>query len=215
VAADPFAASAQADRDAEAFLAGGGGISTKWVKVGDDNQGTVVGWSMSQQTDPKDNSLKTWGDGRPRMQLLLEMQEEATGFYWKWDSDNEEHVREELPDDDGMRIWYVKGGLHIAIKKAMQVSKGKLEKGALVRAKRLPNAKAKPGMKAAHVFAALWTPAAQNPNAGAASSFLTGGDDNPFGAADGILKADASPFDIPAQANGGHSPFGASEKTPF
>lgn len=169
---DPFS-----DKAAESFLEGAG-TAAKWPKVGYVVEGTVTGYSMSQQTDYDTGEALFWdgkkrvpldkidpkfqASAKPVMQMLLDIQGEPTGETWE----GLQNVRVELPDDDGARTAYVKGALQSALKDALRKASAKLETGAYVRIERIADGpKSNPKFAAPHRFAADWTPAAQNPKA--------------------------------------------------
>lgn len=82
--------------DQEGFLAGGSPTAAfnKWKRPGDFVEGTICADpTVSQQTDQQTREPLTWPDGRPRMQLLLDVQTDLR-------SDE---------DDTGVRRIYVKG----------------------------------------------------------------------------------------------------------
>lgn len=181
---DPFG-----EKAADQFLEGGA-PAAKWPTVGHVFEGTVLGWEMSQQTD-YDTSEPLFWDGkrkvlesaakpgaRPVMQLILEVQGPVTGETWE----GLQNERVELPDDDGVRRMFVKGGLQAAMRIARKKAGGaKLEVGAHVRVERTKNGpKTDPKKAAPHRYSAVWTPAAQN--ADAANALLDEGDDeeSPF-----------------------------------
>jgi len=178
MANDPFS-----DRAAEEFM-GGGGTAQKFPEVGFKWGGTLESWEMAQQTDLDTGELKFWPDGKPRMQLIMDMQGEPTGKTWEWIS--QRWVEKPIPDDDGSRRLFVKGGLHSAIVKAMKSAGGKLEAGAYIEVTRgedLPPKKR--GYSGQHTYRAVWIPAAKNPHA-AAATFLNNEDENPFASNDKV-----------------------------
>lgn len=166
---DPFAQSA------EQFLSGGA-PTAKFPREGFTWGGTVESWEMSQQTDMDTDELLFWNDGKPRMQLVITMQGEATGITWETNA----YKQVPLPDDDGSRRLYVKGNLQKAVARAIKDAGGKLEPGAyleVTRGKDLPPAKK--GFSGAYTYKAVWTPA--NKNTHAASALLDQNDDeSPF-----------------------------------
>jgi len=178
MAVDPFGNGTDDDetRDAESFLSGGGSISAKFPKVGYTFEGTITGWSMRQQTDMKTGELLFWvgkkrklenemrpTDSRknPVMQLLLEVQSEATFETWE----TKEYIPVPLEEDDGMRTLYVKGNLQTAINKAKKEAGGKLEKGAYISVTRTQSSVRKGAEFASHNFTAVWTKASDNAKA--------------------------------------------------
>jgi hypothetical protein len=193
--ADPFAMDAQ---EAAAFLSGGG-EAAKWPAVGTEVGGTIRSFRMAQQTDMETGELETWKDGRPRMQLVVDLQCEPTGINWKG-LENEQY---DIPDDDGMRTAYVKGELQKAISKAIKDAGGKFETGAYVRIRRITNGpKTNPKFAAPHRYIAKWTPAAQNPQAGA-QDFMKEGEtakEDPWASAPAAPPAAAPARRAPAQA---------------
>lgn len=163
---DPFGSKA-----AENFLEGGG-TAAKWPDVGHVVEGTVIGYSMQQQTDYDSGENLYWvgnsrvemskaeDQSRPVMQMLLEIQGEPTGETWE----GLQNVRKELPEDDGMRTAYVKGALQSALKDALRKAGTKLEVGAYVKIQRTADGpKSNPKFAAPHRYAAQWTPAKKNP----------------------------------------------------
>lgn len=166
---DPFS------QNADAFLSGGA-PAQKFPRVGFKWGGTVESWEMAQQTDMETGELKFWEDGKPRMQLIINMQGAPTGITWE----TNQYIEAKLPDDDGARRLFVKGGLQKAVAQALRDAKSRLEVGAyleVTRGQDLPSKKK--GFGGAHTFKAVWTPAAQNPHA--ASAMLAQDDDKaPF-----------------------------------
>lgn len=165
------------NRSIENFLSGGG-VSAKWPQVGYVVEGTVTSMEMRQQTDYDTGELLTWNDGSPRMQLVMGVQGEPTGETWT----GLRNVRKALPDDDGHRVAYVKGGLQKALSQALRDAKAKPEIGAYVRIERIADgAKTDPKKEAPHQYRVTWTPKAANSKA--AEDFLAGdepGNGNPF-----------------------------------
>jgi hypothetical protein len=96
---------------ADQFLMGGGSASAKFEAYGDTTEGTIVDPpEVSQQTDPKDGSLKFWPSGDPRMQLIVTLQT----------------TLKDDPDDDGKRRIYIKGkSLTEAVREAVRASGAK------------------------------------------------------------------------------------------
>lgn len=147
--------------EADLFLSGGA-PAQKFPKEGFTWGGTILGWEMAQQTDLETGELKFWPDGKPQMQLILNMQGEPTGITW------EGNAYREVPlhDDDGARRLFVKGGLQAAVGKALRDAGRKLEIGAyleVTRTKDLPPTKK--GYSGRHTFKAVWTSAGANPHA--------------------------------------------------
>lgn len=186
MAVDPFS------NEAAAQFLQGGGVAAKWPKVGYVVEGTVTGWKMSQQTDYDTGEDLFWvgkkrvpapqvaaaDKNRPAMQLVMDLKGQPTGETWE----GLQNIRRALPDDDGARVLYVRGGLQKALSKALKDSNGKLEEGAFLRIERIadiPNPDKK--KQAAHAYTATWTAAASN--AAPAEDFLAGADEdeNPFG----------------------------------
>ena len=179
MAFDPFS-----EKAAESFLEGGA-TAAKWPQVGYVVEGTVTEYSMAQQTDYDSGEALYWygtsrvkeskavDKSKPVMQMLLGLQGKPTGETWE----GLQNERKALPDDDGMRTAYVKGALQAALKDALRKANGKLEIGAYVRIERIADGpKSNPKFAAPHRYTAVWTPAAQNPNA--VSEFIE--DEPPF-----------------------------------
>jgi hypothetical protein len=83
------------NQDPNSFLLGGGGKSAKFENVGDVVEGTIAAPpELRQQTDIATGAPKTWDNGDPVQQLVVQLQTDA---------------REDV-DDDGIRNLYVAGG---------------------------------------------------------------------------------------------------------
>lgn len=81
--------------DPNSFLMGGSGKSAKFETVGTVVEGTIVTQpTLRQQTDIKTGALKTWDNGDPVQQLVVQLQTDA---------------RDDA-EDDGVRNLYVSGG---------------------------------------------------------------------------------------------------------
>ena len=188
----------------EEFLSGGGAPAAKWPKVGFVLGGTVLDWSMADQTDYDTSEVLYWDKINERKmlasqvdptsdqfvkmeQLIMTIQSEATGITWA----TLQNVETPIQDDDGKRRLFVKGALKAAVIQALQDSRGKLEAGAYIEIERVadkPNANPKWGP--AHQYKATWTPAEKNakrtddflakpdPSTGAAPD--NAADDNPW-----------------------------------
>lgn len=165
---DPFSSKA-----AESFLEGSA-TAAKWPQVGYVVEGTVLSYSMSQQTDYDSGEALYWegnsrvveskagNKSRPVMQMRMEIQGKPTGETWEGLG----NVRKALPDDDGVRTMYVKGALKSALQSAIRTAGGRLEVGAYVKVARTADGpKTNPKFAAPHQYAAQWTPAETNPNA--------------------------------------------------
>lgn len=81
--------------------------SAKFETIGDTVTGRIITSESRQQTDMDTGELLFWNDGRPRMQVLITL---------------------EQPDGDDVRL-YVKGNMQNAIKKALRDSDAKLLPG--------------------------------------------------------------------------------------
>lgn len=142
--------------DANAMLMTGGGIGCQFPKVGHAFTGTVLSWGEPfQQTNKETSELLTFGDGTPRMQFPLTLATDARG---KFDEDGEP---EDIADDDGVRVLYVKNRVQKAIRDAIRKAGGSgLEKGALLTITRIKPVGLK--NKKMYDYSAVWVPAAQN-----------------------------------------------------
>lgn len=185
-----FARNARADvpaqRSAEDYLDGGASVAAKWPKVGFEVVGDVIGWSQvaTQMSDIKtgeplywENKVKTkeselrypeTSKTNPCLQITIDLQCEATGVTWK----TNRYIREEVPDDDGVRTMYVNGQLAAAIRKGRQqaaqkyklgVRSAPLEDGARCRVVRTEDKKFANDYFG-YTYECEWTPAAHNPN---------------------------------------------------
>jgi hypothetical protein len=186
---DPFSAEAAA---AANFL-GGGTVAAKFPKPGFVVEGTILSFRMAQQTDMESGELLFW-EGReqveqsklkfpqsakPVEQLVIELQGKPTGITWE----TNRYVEKQLPDDDGVRTLYVKGGMSNAIGKAMRDAGVRApEIGGYLKVARGQDTK-RPGSKYfSYTYTAQYTRADQNGEA--AGNFLAqnGGEtSDPFG----------------------------------
>lgn len=181
--------SSEDSREGSDFLSGGA-ISAQFPEVGFVVEGTVLSASMRDQTDMDSGEILYWvgkekveqskipeGTRNPRVarQMLLELQCEPTGKRWE----SLKYIEVPVPDDNGIRMLYVKGGVQHALKKALkEAGNAPVEKGAYVRIVRGKDAK-RPGSKYwSYTYTATWTPADQNMKA--AASFVDEADDDPF-----------------------------------
>lgn len=185
---DPFGTSS-GDAEAEAFLTGGSSlVAAKWPTVGAKVEGTVTDWQFPvQKTDMdtgelmffegkklvKESELKRPESARPAMQMLIDLQCEATGITWK----SNQYIKETVEDDDGMRRAYVSGELQKAIGDALKEAGAALEKGAYLQVVRTDPKKTPSGFFA-YTYKAKWTKAADNTKA--ANTFLNTADADPF-----------------------------------
>ncbi len=112
--ADPFAARPQVDPDD--FLMGGGATTAKFPAIGTTYTGIVRTKRAEQQRDYDDPSvLLVWKDGNPRMQVVVELECEPTGYTF-----DKAGGKVDLVDDDGVRSLYVKGQIQTAIRDAVR-----------------------------------------------------------------------------------------------
>jgi len=141
-------------------------------------EGTVLGWQGPVQQTEKDSGKPLFWEGKvkteesklqfaaskenPCMQLLIELQCEATGVTWE----SNRYVKKLLPDDDGVRTLYVHGTIQQALKKARRDAgtggrPAPMEAGAYVKITRGPDKKF-PNGYFGFTFTAEWTPAKDN-----------------------------------------------------
>lgn len=167
---NPFAQpAASTAADALDFLMGSG-TSAKFPKVGHSYTGTVQSFSLQQQRDYDTGAPLTWDDGSPKMQMVVELATDARGTF------DSEGNPQDVSNDDGARMLYVKANLQRAIKQAVRASGSKFEAGGLLTVTRIKDAaKSNPRFKAPYDFEASYTPASQN--ARAAGNFLDEGQD--------------------------------------
>lgn len=164
--------------EADLFLSGGA-PGQKFPEVGFKWGGTILSWEMSQQSDLTTGELKFWEDGKPKMQLIITMQGEATGYTFDWNGRSFD--KKTLPDDDGVRRLFVKGALQSAIGKAMRDVRARTEVGAyieIVRTADIPPTKK--GYSPTQTFKAQWTPANKNTHTATMLLNETAEDENPF-----------------------------------
>lgn len=187
---DPFSADAA---KAAAFL-GGGTVSAKFPKEGFVVEGTIQAFRMAQQTHMESGELLFWEgkeqveqsklkfpqSARPAEQLVVELQGEPTGITWE----TNRYVERQLPDDDGMRTLYVKGGLQAAIGKALRDAGVRApEIGGHLKVQRGKDTKRAGSKYYSYTYTAQYTPASQNGEA--AGRFIAQGEGgeapDPFG----------------------------------
>jgi hypothetical protein len=163
------------------LLMQGGGVSAQFPKIGHSYTGTIMAIGQARkQTDPKDNSVKTFADGSPRYQVPITLATDARGKF------TEDGDPEEVPDDDGVRVLWVRADMQRAIRDAVLkarkdhgLSPAELpgpEVGGLLtvtRGKNFPKKQA--GMKPQYSYTAEYVPASKN---AAASALMD--DHDPF-----------------------------------
>ena len=148
------------NQDPNAFLLGGGGRSATFKNIGDVVEGTIAAPpTLRQQTDIDSGKPKTWDNGDPVMQLVVQLQT---------------NERED-PDDDGLRNLYVSGGfkrasLQKAVADAVRNAKAKsLEVGGTLAVRFTgEEPSATKGFNPAKLYAAKYEP----PTNAAADDFL-------------------------------------------
>jgi hypothetical protein len=193
MARDPFAGSP--DKAAAQFLSGGN-VSAVFPVVGHSYRGTVLDFKMRQRTDYKTGEPLFWEgrkavpvdklkdpdktavEGNEAMQLVLDLQCEATGITWQ----GMEYDETKLDDDDGVRSLYVKGAIQKALSRELRRHGLQVpERGGIIEITRGPNGpKTDPNFRAPYTYQVAYTPADQNPDT--AAKFLADGeDDDPFG----------------------------------
>lgn len=166
---DPFG-------DADAFMSSGSSIAAKWPREGAEFEGEIIGWDGPVQMTHADSGEALYWEGnkkteeskvknmnvaQPAMQLLVHVQGPATGITWE----TNQYIEKEVPDDDGVRTMYVHGELQKALKKAQREAGGaKMQRGAHVKVVRGKSVK-KPNGYYGYTYAAVWTPAEDNPAA--------------------------------------------------
>lgn len=148
------------------FLSGGL-VAAKWPTIGFVFEGVVKASKLVQQTDFDDGTPLTWKDGSPRMQLVVDVQSEATGLTWA----KIQNIPTPVPNDTGMRAMYVRGNLQKAISQALRNAQAEFENGGHIRVERIADGVAPdPKKNAPHDYVAVWTP--PSPTA-AAADFLS------------------------------------------
>jgi hypothetical protein len=185
---DPFSADAA---KAAAFL-GGGTVAAKFPTEGFVVEGTILSFRMAQQTDMESGELLFWEgkeqveqsklkfpqSARPCEQLVIELQCEPTGVTWE----TNRYVERQLPDDDGLRTLYVKGGLQQAVGKALRDADVRApEIGGKLKVQRGKDTKRAGSKYYSYTYTAQYTRADQNGDQ--AAGFLAQGGEapDPFG----------------------------------
>lgn len=185
---DPFSAEAAA---AASFL-GGGTLAAKWPTPGFVVEGTILSFRMGQQTDMESGELLFWegkerveqsklkfpATAKPVEQLIIETQGEPTGITWE----TNRYVEKQVPNDDGVRTWYIKGALAAAVGKALREAGVRApEIGGYIKAGRGQDTKRQGSKYFSYTFTAQYTRADQNGEQ--AAGFLAGGGEapDPFG----------------------------------
>lgn len=183
---DPFSADAAA---AAQFLGGGRTVAAKFPKNGHKVEGTVTAFRMAQRTHIDSGDLLFWegkkpteqaklkypATAQPCMQLIVDLQCEPAGITWE----TNRYIEKALPEDDGMRALYVTGDLQRAVGKALQDAGHKApEIGGYLEVVKTEEKRIEGTSFTRYVYAARYTPAAQNEKATEAY-FATGGDGTP------------------------------------
>lgn len=186
---DPFSADAAA---AAQFFGGSGTVAAKFPQVGFTVEGTILSYRMDDVTDidtgekmfwegkkqVKQSDLKFPATAREVKQLIVEIQGEPTGKTWE----TNQYIEKALPEDDGVRALYVKGGMQAAIGKALKEAGVQApEIGGYLKVTRGQSVKREGAKYPSYSYTAEYTKADQNSKA--AGEFLTqdSGDVDPFG----------------------------------
>jgi hypothetical protein len=190
VTTDPFSAEAAA---AAQFFGGGGTVAAKFPTVGFTVEGSILSYRMDQQTDMdtgellffegkkqvKQSELKFPATAKPCNQLVIEIQGEPTGKTWE----TNQYIEKALPEDDGVRALYVKGGMQAAIGKALREAGVQApEIGGYLKVTRGPSVKREGAKYPSYSYTAQYTKADQNSKA--AGDFLANATEDvpdPFG----------------------------------
>lgn len=138
--------------DSQDFFAGGAPYFG-FTRVGTAITGTITEEPHTQQqTDPKDNSLKTWPNGDPMLVLVITL---ATSLR------NSAGLVNPIDDDDGTRtVWVGSQGMRKAIQNAMKAAgvKGLDVGGQLTVAFTGEGEKTNPALNAPKIFQAHYVP---------------------------------------------------------
>jgi len=105
-------------------------VACKFPKIGDGYKGiTVISWSVQQQTKQEDGELVWWDKEKtePKNEVVVVVDTDERD---SWEMVNKVWVPVKIEDDDGRRSLFVKGGLHTAVKAALQAAKSKFLVGA-------------------------------------------------------------------------------------
>jgi hypothetical protein len=182
---DPFSVETA---EAAQFLTGGGAVTAKFPKNGAKVEGTVLSLRVSQKTDKDTGELLFWETKKPTKQselkfpasatpanavkqLIIELQCEPTGITWE----TLKYIEKEVPDDDGIRMLYVSGPeIQRAVGKAVQEHGLKApEIGGYLQVVKTGEQRIAGTDYFRFLYAAKYTPAAQNEHA--AADALAGG----------------------------------------
>lgn len=101
------------------------GISAQFMEIGEFLEGEVLSFSVREDTDMDTGVKKTWNDGSTVEIGVWEIDAGASG---KWEKNKKgTYVKVDVPDDDGVRTIWARGGIHTAIKAAVRDSRIKQE----------------------------------------------------------------------------------------
>ncbi|WP_192809767.1 hypothetical protein [Actinomadura rudentiformis] len=202
------------------FLMSGGVTSAKFPAVGTTVTGTITTEpEVRQQTDIQTGTPKTWGDGSPRMQLVVIL---ATS-----------ERDPEIPDDDGERAVYIKANMQKAVRDAVRKAGANgLAVGGTLSITYSGDGQAKgAGFNPPKLFTAAYQPPAN----AAANEFLNGngqqatpnGQPDPWGQPQGappqfaqpapqaVPQAVPAPAPMPVQPVAQAAPQAAAQQTPL
>jgi hypothetical protein len=98
------------------FLMGGGIPSAKFEKPGTVVSGRIARTpEVQQQRDFDTGKPKFWDDGTPQKQIVVQLQTQLRD--------------PQIPDDDGVRVIYIRGNMLTAIRQAVRAAGAQLETG--------------------------------------------------------------------------------------
>jgi len=98
------------------FLMGGGIPSAKFDKPGTVVSGKITRTpDVQQQRDFDTGKPKFWDDGTPQKQIVVQLQTSLRD--------------PQIPDDDGVRVLYIRGNMLTAVRQAVRAAGAQLETG--------------------------------------------------------------------------------------
>lgn len=100
----------------EDLFAGEKRLGLQFPKLGTEYKGCRVLSMQQEEQKDLEGETKTWSDGKPMMQIVIELQVPGIEELGVWDKHTEEWVK--VDGDDGRRFMFCSGGLFTAMKNA-------------------------------------------------------------------------------------------------
>jgi hypothetical protein len=148
----------------DGFTIEGDGTDWRMEQSTHKDSGELLFWHNRKKTE--DTKVPAYVKANPKsrvMQMVISLQGEPTGETWE----TIHYIRKEIPGDDGMRSLYVTGDRIRALAKALEPHGLQIPERSGFHLSMTRTRAVKQGDFIKYLYSAVYTPAAQNPNAAA------------------------------------------------